>query len=103
MRATTRADECVRPYCLFEDLKFKIEDFMENTALWKALGRNFGISIVLFGALLGLLWLVEYCAASFQLSTFNFQLLKWHDPAWVVGIPASVIGVAYILIFNREC
>ena len=31
------------------------------------------------------------------LSTFNFQLLKWHDPAWVVGIPASVIGVAYIL------
>ena len=70
---------------------------MNNTALWRALGRNFIISIILFGALLGLLWLVEYCAAFFQLSTFSFQLLKWHDPAWVVGIPASVIGVAYIL------
>ena len=70
---------------------------MNNTHLWRALGRNFIISIILFGALLGLLWLVEYCAAFFQLSTFSFQLLKWHDPAWVVGIPASIIGVAYIL------
>ena len=24
-------------------------------------------------------------------------LLKWFDPAWVVGIPASIIGVSYIL------
>ena len=64
---------------------------MENTQLWKALGRNFGISIVLFGALLGLLWLAEtiFHPAS--------PLLKWFDTAWVVGIPASVIGVAYIL------
>ena len=30
-----------------------------NKALWKALGRNFIISIILFGALLGLLWLAE--------------------------------------------
>lgn len=63
---------------------------MENTALWKALGRNFGISIVLFGALLGLLWLAEMIFPS-------VSLLKWNDTAWIVGIPASVIGVAYIL------
>ena len=63
---------------------------MKNTTLWKAFGRNFGISIVLFGALLGLLWLAEIIFPS-------LSLLKWHDPAWVVGIPASVIGVAYIL------
>ena len=63
---------------------------MENTQLWKALGRNFIISIILFGALLGLLWIVESCLGT-------VQLLKWHDPAWVVGIPASIIGVAYIL------
>lgn len=63
---------------------------MNNTHLWKALGRNFGISIVLFGALLGLLWLAEIIFPS-------LSLLKWHDPAWVVGIPASIIGVAYIL------
>ena len=63
---------------------------MNNTALWRALGRNFIISIILFGALLGLLWLAEMIFPS-------VTLLKWHDPAWVVGIPASVIGVAYIL------
>ena len=54
------------------------------------MGRNFGISIVLFGALLGLLWLAEMIFPS-------VTLLKWYSPAWVVGIPASVIGVAYIL------
>jgi nicotinamide mononucleotide transporter PnuC len=63
---------------------------MKNTHLWKALGRNFIISIILFGALLGLLWLAEMVFPS-------VTLLKWHDPAWVVGIPASIIGVAYIL------
>ena len=63
---------------------------MNNTQLWRALGRNFGISIVLFGALLGLLYIAELVFPS-------LSLLKWHDPSWVVGIPASVIGVAYIL------
>ena len=63
---------------------------MENKHLWLALGRNFIISIILFGALLGVLWLAE-------LIWTNVTLLKWNDPAWVVGIPASVIGVAYIL------
>lgn len=63
---------------------------MSNTSLWRALGRNFIISIILFGALLGLLWLAEMIFPS-------VTLLKWHDPSWVVGIPASVIGVAYIL------
>ena len=63
---------------------------MNNTQLWRALGRNFIISILLFGVLLGLLWLAEMIFPS-------ASLLKWHDPAWVVGIPASIIGVAYIL------
>lgn len=63
---------------------------MQNTHLWRALGRNTIISIVLFGALFGLLWLAEIIFPS-------LTLLKWADPAWVVGIPASVIGVAYIL------
>ena len=63
---------------------------MQHTNLWRALGRNTLISILLFGALLGLLWLAELIFP-------NVTLLKWHDTAWVVGIPASVIGVAYIL------
>ena len=67
-----------------------------QSILWRALGRNFIISIILFGALMGLLWLLEWILNS-QFSILNSQLLKWHDPAWLVGIPASVIGVAYIL------
>ena len=63
---------------------------MNNSPLWRALCRNFIISILLFGVLLGLLWLAEMIWPS-------VTLLKWHDPAWVVGIPASIIGVAYIL------
>ncbi len=63
---------------------------MNNTHLWLALGRNFIFSIILFGALLGVLWVAEMIFPS-------VTLLKWHDPAWVIGIPASVIGVAYIL------
>ena len=63
---------------------------MKHAHLWRALGRNTIISILLFGALLGLLWLAELIFPS-------LTLLKWHDPAWIVGIPASVIGVAYIL------
>ena len=63
---------------------------MKNAHLWRALGRNTIISIILFGALLGVLWLVEFLYP-------DITLLKWYDPAWVVGIPASIIGVAYIL------
>ena len=63
---------------------------MQNAQLWRALGRNTLLSVLLFGALLGLLWLAELIFPS-------ITLLKWHDTAWVVGIPASIIGVAYIL------
>ena len=63
---------------------------MNNTVLWRALGRNVIISIELFATLLGILWIME-------LSFPSLTLLKWHDPAWIVGIPASIIGVAYIL------
>lgn len=64
---------------------------MNNSTLWRALGRNTLISILLFGCLLGLLWLAE------MFLNLSQPLLKWTDPAWVVGIPASIIGVAYIL------
>ena len=64
---------------------------MENANLWKALGRNLLLSIGMFAAIFGLLWLSEQ---------FIFEpgtLLKWSDAAWCVGIPASIIGVSYIL------
>jgi len=63
---------------------------MKNSTLWRALGRNMIISFILFGALLGLLWVAEIIFPS-------ITLLKWYDAAWCVGIPASIIGVGYIL------
>ena len=69
---------------------------MNNTQLWRVLGCNFIISILLFGALLGILWLIESFLPSFQ-GGAGGRLLRWYDPAWVVGLPASIIGVAYIL------
>ena len=63
-----------------------------NNVLWRALGRNTIISIILFGALLGILYVAEMLFPSLQ-----GQLIQFGDPSWVVGIPASVIGVAYIL------
>ena len=63
---------------------------MNNSTLWRALGRNTVISVLLFGGLLGLLWLAELIFPS-------VSLLHWENAAWCVGIPASVIGVAYIL------
>ena len=69
---------------------------MKNTHLWRALDRNALISLILFGALLGILCLVEtYLLPCGEAG--RGLLLKWNDPAWVVGIPASIIGVAYIL------
>ena len=64
---------------------------MKNAHLWKALGLNLLLSIGMFACIFGLLWLAEL---------FIFDpgtLLKWHDAAWCVGIPASIIGVSYIL------
>ncbi len=63
---------------------------MNNTPLWRALGKNMIISFALFTCLLALLWLAEIIFPS-------IQLLRWNDPAWIVGIPASIIGVGYIL------
>lgn len=63
---------------------------MKNVHLWKAMGLNTLISVALFAVLFGILWLMEFLID-------DITLLKWDDPAWIVGIPASVIGVAYIL------
>ena len=59
-------------------------------SLYKALCLNTAISIIIFAVLFLLLWLAETIFPS-------LTLLKWHDTAWCVGIPASVIGVAYVL------
>lgn len=63
---------------------------MTHTSLWKSFGTNAIISLLCFSVLLVALWCAEQIWPS-------VTLLQWHSAAWCIGIPASVIGVAYIL------
>ncbi len=63
-----------------------------NHSLWRATCRNLCLATLIFGCLIGLLWLIEYLIPDFQ-----GRFIKFHDAAWIVGIPASIIGVGYIL------
>ena len=62
------------------------------TKLWRETGANSLIAIVLFGALLGVLYVAELL-----IPELAGKLLFFNQPAFCVGIPASIIGVAYIL------
>lgn len=58
--------------------------------MWK----NLFLSFVMFLCLLVLLWLAQ--------TLFSVpNLLKWRDAAWCVGLPASIIGVAYVLTIRN--
>ena len=62
------------------------------TKLWRETGANSLIAIVLFRALLGVLYVAELLIPELAGKLFFFN-----QPAFCVGIPASIIGVAYIL------
>jgi len=62
------------------------------TKLWRETGANSLIAIVLFGALLGVLYVAELL-----IPELAGKLLFFNEAAFCVGIPASIIGVAYIL------
>jgi nicotinamide riboside transporter PnuC len=64
--------------------------------LWKEFARNTLMSLGIFSALFLILYIVEWAVPS-----LSGMLLQWHDPAFVVGIPASVIGVAYVLTIRN--
>ena len=61
---------------------------MKNTHLWRALGRNFIISIVLFGALLGLLWLAE---------------MIFFEPVTLIEMARPRLGSRYSGFHHRRC
>lgn len=50
------------------------------------------VSLLIYGSLFVLLYLLEWLIPAWQ-----GTLLQWHNPAWLVGIPASVLGSAYVL------
>jgi len=62
------------------------------TKLWRETVANSLIAIVLFGALLGALYVAELL-----IPELAGKLLFFNQAAFCVGIPASIIGVAYIL------
>ena len=67
-----------------------------KTTLWKELGKQILLSMGIFSALFLILYIVEWTVPS-----LSGVLLQWHDSAFVVGIPASVIGVAYVLTIRN--
>lgn len=75
-------------------------DYLKNMSIRRQLFIEFGkqgiISVCIFSALFLLLFAVE-CL----FPTLQGTLLQWQDPAFVVGIPASVIGTAYVLTIRN--
>lgn len=53
-------------------------------------------SLLIFGILFFVLWLIEtFCPGQ------SGRFLHWTDPAFVVGIPASILGTAYVLAIRN--
>ena len=61
-------------------------------SLWQEFVRNTLISLGIYAALFLILYIIEWFVPALR-----GTLLQWHDPAFVVGIPASVMGTAYVL------
>lgn len=64
--------------------------------LIKELGRKTVVSCGLFLVLFGVLYLIEWLVPAIR-----GQLLQWDSAAFIVGIPASIVGVAYVLTIKN--
>lgn len=64
--------------------------------LFRELFRKTLFSCALFLLLFAVLYLIEWF-----LPSLKGQLLQWDSAAFVVGIPASVVGVAYVLTIKN--
>lgn len=64
--------------------------------LWQDFGKQMLLSIGIFSVLFLILYIVEWLVPSLQ-----GTLLQWQSPAFIVGIPASVIGVGYVLTIRN--
>ena len=67
-----------------------------NKILWQEFARNILISTGIYAALFLILYIVEW-----WIPVLRGTLLQWHDLAFVVGIPASVAGTAYVLTIQN--
>lgn len=60
------------------------------------LGRKTVVSCGLFLVLFGVLYLIEWLVPAMR-----GELLQWDSAAFIVGIPASIVGVAYVLTIKN--
>ena len=77
-------------------ISYTLPHTLMQKLLWQELGKQMLVSIGIFAALFLILYIVEWAVPS-----LCGVLLQWYDPAFVVGIPASVIGVAYVLAIRN--
>jgi nicotinamide riboside transporter PnuC len=64
--------------------------------LWQELFHNTLISLGIYAALFFILYIIEWFVPSLR-----GTLLQWHDLAFIIGIPASVAGTAYVLTIQN--
>lgn len=64
--------------------------------LYTQLGRELLKSCGLFALLFAVLWVVEKWEPD-----YSGKLLQWSNTAFLVGIPANIIGVAYVLTIRN--
>ncbi len=67
-----------------------------RSVLYKELGKMLLTSCAIFGVFFLMLF-----AAESLIDSLRGVLLQWQDPAFIVGIPASVVGVAYVLTIRN--
>ena len=72
------------------------EQVVMRKELLRESGRQMLLSLLLYGVLFGVLYVVEVVCPSLR-----GTLLQWSNAAFVVGIPASVIGTAYVLTIRN--
>ena len=68
---------------------------MKNTLIRETIRKTL-YSVGIFAALFVVLWVVELLGF-----VEPGRLLQWSNAAFVVGIPASILGVAYVLIITN--
>ncbi|MGN0235703.1 MAG: nicotinamide mononucleotide transporter [Paludibacteraceae bacterium] len=64
--------------------------------LYKELGRMLLLSVGIYAALFVVLQVIEWLY-----EPWRGVLLQWNSPAFIVGIPASVVGTAYVLTIRN--
>jgi nicotinamide mononucleotide transporter PnuC len=64
-----------------------------NKSLWKEQGAMLLLSLGMYAAL----FLIMEAAELLWADRFAGRLLQWASPAFCVGIPASILGTAYVL------